>query len=72
MSQPLLDLQRILAGRAAVAGRVLAVENGVARIATADGVVEMPFDGGIGERVLVRDGRVVRVQGAVDVPVFFV
>ncbi|MEO5349962.1 MAG: hypothetical protein H7836_09970 [Magnetococcus sp. YQC-3] len=72
MSQPLLDLQRILTGRSAVAGRVVSKANGVARIATADGVVEMPFDGGVGERVTVRDGRVVRVQGAEGVPVFFV
>ena len=72
MSQPLLDLQRILASRAPVAGRVVSKANGVARIATADGVVEMPFDGGVGERVTVRDGRGMRVQSTGDVPVFFV
>ena len=72
MSQPLLDLQRILASRAPVAGRVVSKANGVARIATADGVVEMPFDGIVGDRVMVRGGEAVRVQNVVDVPVFFV
>ena len=72
MSQPLLDLQRILAGRASVAGRVLSKANGVARVATPDGVLELPFDGAVGDRVTVRDGEEVRVQGAVDVTVFFV
>ena len=72
MSQPLIDLQRIFAGRGAVAGKVLSVANGVVRVATAGGVVELPFDGGVGERVAVRDGRVVRVQNTADAPVFFV
>ena len=72
MSQPLLDLQRILAGRASVAGRVLSIANSMARVATASGVVELPFDGGVGERVTVQDGKAVRVQDAGDVTVFFV
>ena len=72
MSNPLSDLQQLLAGGASVAGRVLSVANGVARVATASGLVEVPFDGSIGDRVTVRDGRAVRVQSAGDVPVFFV
>ncbi len=72
MSNPLSDLQRILAGRASVAGRVLSVANAMARVATASGMVEVPFDGSAGDRVTVRDGRAVRVQASADVPVFFV
>ena len=53
-------------------GRVLSVANSVARVAIPDGVLEMPFDGGVGDRVTVQDGKAVRVQDAVDVPVFFV
>ncbi|MBF0628006.1 MAG: hypothetical protein HQL91_07280, partial [Magnetococcales bacterium] len=55
-------------------GRVVSVANGSARVATAQGVVEVVLDGGghVGDRVSVRDGRAVRVQDAVDVPVFFV
>ena len=34
-------------------GRVLLVANSVARVATPDGVLEMPFDGGVGDRVTV-------------------
>ena len=72
MSQPLIDLQRLLAGRAFVAGQVLSIANSMARVATASGVVELPFDGGVGERVTVQDGRAVRVQASTDIPVFFV
>ena len=72
MSQPLLDLQHILAGKVLMAGQVVSMANSMARVATASGVVELPFDGGVGERVTVQDGKAVRVQSAVDVPVFFV
>ncbi|MBF0629191.1 MAG: hypothetical protein HQL91_13315 [Magnetococcales bacterium] len=74
MSSPLFDLREMLAGRSAVAGRVISVANGVARVATAQGVVEVSLDGGgnVGDRVAVRDGRALRVQEAVEVPVFFV
>ncbi len=73
MSNPLLELQQLLAGRASVAGRVVSLANGVARVATADGVVEMPFDDvRVGDRVTVRDGRAVRVQSTADTPEFFV
>ena len=72
MSQPLIDLQRILAGRVSVAGRVLSIANSMARVATASGVVELPFDGSVGDRVTVRDGKAVRVQSVVNAPMFFV
>ncbi|MBF0615046.1 MAG: hypothetical protein HQL92_07810 [Magnetococcales bacterium] len=74
MSSPLSDLREMLAGRVAVAGRVVSVANGVARVATAQGVVEVVLDGGgnVGDRVSVRDGRAVRVQEAVDVTVYLV
>ena len=72
VSQPILDLQCILAGRGSVAGRVLSIANGVARVATVGGVVEVPLDGGGGERVSVQDGRAMRVQNVVDMLTFIV
>ncbi len=74
MSNPLADLQHLLAGKASVAGRVLAISNGMARIATSKGVIELPSDGtmNVGNNVTVRDGRAVRVQSVVDAPVYFV
>lgn len=74
MSSPLFDLQQLLAGRSALAGKVILIANGAAQVATARGVVEVPFDGGmrVGDRVIVRDGRAVLVQDTVDVPTFFV
>ncbi|MBF0182601.1 MAG: hypothetical protein HQM03_21510 [Magnetococcales bacterium] len=74
MSNPLFDLQRLLAWRDAVAGRVVSLTNGMARVATAQGVVEVTADAGlqVGDRVTVRDGKAVRVQDAVEVPVFWV
>ena len=72
MSNPILDLQQILAGRSSVAGKVISVAGGVAKIATAHGVVEVPYDGAADDRVTVQDGRAVRVQGTADVPVFHV
>ncbi|MBF0340365.1 MAG: hypothetical protein HQL95_05305 [Magnetococcales bacterium] len=74
MSSPLSDLREMLAGRSAVAGRIVSMTNGSARVATVQGVVEVVLDGGgkVGDRVSVRDGRAIRVQDAVDVPVFFV
>ncbi|MFN3077271.1 MAG: hypothetical protein ABT940_10395 [Alphaproteobacteria bacterium] len=43
-------------------------------MATAQGVVEVSLDGtgNVGDRVAVRDGRAVRVQEAVEVPVFWI
>ena len=74
MSNPVLDLKRLLVGRTSLAGRVLSVVSGVAKVATSQGLVEVPCDGTItaGGRVMVRDGRAVRVQGAADAPVHFV
>ncbi|MBF0180554.1 MAG: hypothetical protein HQM03_11080 [Magnetococcales bacterium] len=74
MSSPLSDLRELLAGRVPVAGRVVSLTNGMARVATAQGVVEVAGDIGlrVGDRVAVRDGKAVRVQEGVEVPVFFV
>ncbi|MBF0176954.1 MAG: hypothetical protein HQL63_08925 [Magnetococcales bacterium] len=74
MSQPLIDLQRLLAGRRAVTGRVVALNGGMVRVATAQGVVEVPAEAGlaVGDQVTVRDGRAFRSQGSADVPVFYV
>ncbi len=50
------------------------VANGFSRVAAPNGIVEVAHNGvfGVGDRVTVRDGRAVRVQNSVDMPVFFV
>ena len=74
MSNPLFDLQRLLVGRTSLAGKVVSVTSGVAKVATSQGLVEVPCDESltVGGRVMVRDGRAVRVQNSVDAPVHFV
>ncbi|MBF0421114.1 MAG: hypothetical protein HQL78_13235 [Magnetococcales bacterium] len=74
MSNPVFDLQGILAGKAPLAGMVISIDNGIAQVATRAGVVEVAFAEGIkaGDRVAVKDGRAVRVQDVVGAPVFFV
>ncbi|MBF0341539.1 MAG: hypothetical protein HQL95_11350 [Magnetococcales bacterium] len=74
MSNPLSELQSILSGRTSVAGKIISTANGAARVATAQGVVEVVLDGSgnVGDRVTVRDRRAVRVQDAGDVPVFWI
>lgn len=74
MSQPLIDLQRLITGRRAVTGRVVAVTGGMVRVAMAQGVVEVAGDANLqpGDRVTVRDGRAVKTHGNGDAPVFFV
>lgn len=70
----MFDLREMLVGRTDMAGKIISTANGAVRLATAHGVVEVVLDGGskVGDRVSVRDGRVVRVQKAVDLPVFWV
>ena len=74
MSQALIELKRLLAGQTAISGKVLSLSNSMARVATAKGVIEVAFDGGIqsGDRVILKDGRAVRVQSVSDAPVYFV
>ncbi|MBF0420862.1 MAG: hypothetical protein HQL78_11935 [Magnetococcales bacterium] len=72
MSNPVFDLQGILAGKASLSGMVLSIDNGLAQVATRKGVVEVAYEGSVGDRVAVRDGRAVRIQDVVDAPVFFV
>lgn len=42
-----------------------------AQVAISNGVVEVVYEGSVGDRVVVRDGRAVWVQGVVDAAVFF-
>ena len=65
MSQPVLDLQRLIASRKAISGRVVAVTDGMVRVATAQGVVELAGDGAlqVGDRVTIRNGKVTKIQG---------
>ncbi|MBF0310537.1 MAG: hypothetical protein HQL56_13510 [Magnetococcales bacterium] len=74
MSQPLLELQRLLVGQRSMTGRVVAINGGMAKVATSGGIVEVASEAGIqpGDRVTVKDGRAVKVQGATDAPVFYV
>ena len=74
MPNPLFDLQNLLAGKTSLAGRVLAISNGMVRIATSKGMIELPSDGtlNVGNNVTVLDERAVRVQNEADAPVFFV
>jgi len=74
MSQLLIDLQRLLAGRQSTTGRVVGLNGGMVRVATAQGVVEVAAGAGLqpGGRVTVRDGRAIRSQGSADAPVFWV
>ncbi len=75
MSQPLIDLQRLLARRQTPTGRVVAVvTGGMVRVATPQGVVEVVAETGlaVGDRVVVRDGRAAKSQGTTNAPVFFV
>ncbi|MBF0421031.1 MAG: hypothetical protein HQL78_12795 [Magnetococcales bacterium] len=74
MSNPVFDLQGILAGKASLSGMVVSIDGSLAQVATRNGVVEVASAEGIkaGDRVVVRDGRAVRVQAVADAPVFFV
>ncbi|MBF0108776.1 MAG: hypothetical protein HQL76_06335 [Magnetococcales bacterium] len=73
MSSPLFDLRELLSGNAPVAGMVISIDHGVAQVATRKGVVEVAAEGiRVGNRVVVKDGRAVRVQDVVDAPVFLV
>ena len=65
MSQPVHDLQRLIASQRPIAGRVVAVTGGRIRVATAKGVVEVSGIGlVVGDRAVVRDGAAVKMQGA--------
>ena len=74
MSTPLHDLQRLIASRRAISGRVVAITGNMVRVATAHGVMEAPGDGGlqIGDRVMVRNGKAVLVQKQQDASVHYV
>ena len=73
MSHPVHDLQRLIASRQAISGRVVAISNGVVRVATAQGVMEVPGNGLIvGDRVTVRNGKAVLVKRRQGALVHFV
>ncbi|MBF0175370.1 MAG: hypothetical protein HQL63_00765 [Magnetococcales bacterium] len=74
MSQPLLDLQRLLTGRQTMTGRVLAVVSGKARVATAQGIVEVTADPslGVGDQVMVQGGKATKIKGGGKIPVYYV
>ncbi|ABK43861.1 hypothetical protein Mmc1_1350 [Magnetococcus marinus MC-1] len=69
VSQPLHDLHRHIASQGTNSGRVVAVTGGIVRVATAQGVVEVSGSGfAVGDRVVVRNGAAVRMQGAAGRP----
>ena len=74
MSTPLHDLQRLVANRPPVSGRVVAVTGGMVRVATTKGMVEIAGDGvlQVGDRVIVWNGKAVRVQGQQSTPIHYV
>ena len=64
MATPLHDLQRLVASRRVISGRVVAVTGGMVRVATAQGVVEVAGDGvlQVGDRVTIRNGKATKIQ----------
>ncbi|WP_041641150.1 hypothetical protein [Magnetococcus marinus] len=73
MSQPLHDLHRHIASQGTNSGRVVAVTGGIVRVATEQGVMEVSGSGlAVGERVVVRDGVAVKMQGASDTSLHYV
>ncbi|ABK45218.1 hypothetical protein Mmc1_2725 [Magnetococcus marinus MC-1] len=73
MSQPVHDLQRLIANQRPVSGRVVAVTSGMVRVATAQGVMEVSGDGlAVGDRVVVRNGVAVKIQGTAAQTMYFV
>ena len=74
MATPLHDLQRLVASRNPVAGRVVATTDGMVRVATVHGVMEVSSDDGlqVGQRVTVRDSKALKIQGQQGASVHFV
>ena len=74
MSTPLHDLKRLVINRPAVSGRVVAIASGMVRVATAQGVLEVPGDGAlqVNDRVTVQDGKAVKSQGQQNAPLHYV
>ena len=73
MSTPLHDLKRMVASRRAVSGRVVAITGGMVRVATAQGVVEVSGEGlSISDRVTIRNGKAIKIQGQQDASLHFV
>ena len=74
MATPLHDLQRLVASRRVISGRVVAVTGGMVRVATAQGVVEVAGDGvlQVGDRVTIRNGKATKIQGRNTPSIHFV
>ncbi|MBF0625381.1 MAG: hypothetical protein HQL82_11325 [Magnetococcales bacterium] len=73
MSQPLIDLQRLLVGRQTTTGRVVALNRGMVRVATTQGIVEIAGTGlALGDLVMVRGGSALKIQSSGGQTVFFV
>lgn len=74
MSQLLRELRNLLVASQTVRGRVIAVANGHLRVATADGVVEVPVEPnvGVGDDVTIRNGGVSRLTSGAGAPLYFV
>lgn len=71
MSQ-LVELRKLLVGSQTTKGRVIVIANGMLRVATPGGLVEVPAEPGIGigDDVLITNGRAACMSTRADVPVF--
>ena len=73
MAHPVLDLKGLLASGRPVSGRVVAITGGMVRVATAQGVVEVSGEGlSISDRVTIRNGKAIKIQGQQDASLHFV
>lgn len=74
MTNPFHDLQKILGGASSLQGRVISIGDAITKIATARGIVEILNNGllKVGDLVVVRGDRAVKIQNAQNVPVYFV
>ena len=75
MATPLHDLQRLVASRQAISGRVVAiVTGGLVRVATAQGLVEVPGDGNlqVGDRVKIWNGKALKIQARPNTSLHYV
>lgn len=73
MSNLLFELREMINKQAGSPGRVISVSGSSARVATYKGVQEVLAEGAyVGDSVMVRDGRAVKVQGSEGIQVYFV
>ena len=74
MSNPVLDLQRLVASRQTISGRVVEILGDQVRVATQRGVVEVSGNGDlqVGDRVTIKDSKPTKSQGQFNASVFYV